>query len=154
MIEDVISDCVARLTMSSGDNLSGFIIDTEYALEEEEAFESVDLRQSEDPKSLVNVRIAVRKGVPDLQTISHALLGAWHRIAYSEFQAVSVVPYVEATVLRFVTAVPRSGLGVTGTFVAKAPDHGRLVSSFNEVFGNLVGSLPVLPAALRERDPV
>jgi hypothetical protein len=147
MIEDVISGIVARLRPSSGDDLSGFLHDADYALSELESgvFSSADVLSSEDPRSLVNARIIVSPSVASLQDVSQALLRAFGFMAYPHFQASNVQWYREATVLRFITIISGDAFYVTGTLTATGPEYPKLVKSFDRDFGALHGLVPPLP---------
>jgi len=147
MIESIIDEVLKTGRVSSGDDLTGFVIDTDYALSDQEIFTTIDVQRTDDPRSLVNAKIEVRDGVPAIQEISKAFAAAWQRIAYTEFQACSIVWYREATILRFITTSSR-GLCVTGTFVARSNDYGRLVDQFNRDFGSITSPLRSFPGGL------
>jgi hypothetical protein len=147
IIDALIRDCVSRISLSSGDNLTGFLIDCEYALEEDDLFKIVRLETTDHPESLLN-GVVEAPSVTTIQEISQRLSGAWSRFAYPEFQAVSVRRYTEAVVMRFITAVASSSLGVTGTIVARSANYSRLVDDFNRDYSQLGGALKSLPGGL------
>lgn len=148
MIEATIQNWLKRFRLSSGDDLSGFVIDCDAYLFHD-AFSSVEVKQTDDPLSMVNATIIIKPTVPSLQEITYALQNAWAKISYNEFQATSLHWYEEATVLRFITGVPNSGLGVTGTFMAGGKNYSALVKDFRKNFSSNTRIVPMpggLPA--------
>jgi hypothetical protein len=146
MIEEIIRDWSCRLTLSSGDNLTGFMMDADWALGELEAVTDVTVSPSGDPLSLVNALVTFQ--VSSLSLISQGLAQAWPSFAYTDFSAVSIQRYVEATVMRFITASSNGTLCVTGTVVATAPNYVRLAADFDREYGSLTERLPNIPGGL------
>lgn len=147
IINDIIREWAPKFSLNSGDNLTGFLIDCEYALESGEVCNVLHLESGDDPETLVNAVIEARSGAT-IQDISHALAAAWQQFAYPEFQAFSIRRYAEATVLRFITASGSGDLCVTGTVIARSPNYDRLVNDFNRDFSSLGGSVKPLPGGL------
>lgn len=142
MIEETIDLLLARLPRSSGDNLAGFVIDCDFALSElDEVFPVVEVNETQDPRSMVDVAVTVADSVPSIQRVHEALMSAWARLAYREYQAVGCTWYREAMVLRFVTA-SLGRLLVTGTIVARGGAYPKVVADFERDFSSLGGTLP------------
>lgn len=123
-------------------------MDCDANLYDPDSFLSVDVNKSEDSLSMVNALIIIQPSIPSLQEIAYALQAAWTKIAFNEFQATSIRWYEEATVFRFVTGVPNSGLGFTGTFIATGNDYSRLVDQFRTGFGNVGSRIERFPGGL------
>jgi hypothetical protein len=146
LIERVIADIAGRLPPSSGDNLTGFVIDADHFLGECDAFESVEVDRSTNPRSLLEIRAEVAVSVNTVQEISHALLDAWQSIAYTHFQASAVHFYKEATVLRFVTVISNDAFYVSGAVRVAGAHYPALVQRYDRDFGASHGPLPALRA--------
>lgn len=146
MIERVIADIAGRLPPSSGDNLTGFVIDADHFLGECEALESIHVDRATNPSSLLEIRAVVSASVTTVQEVSHALLDAWQSIAYTHFQASAVHFYKEATVLRFVTVISGDAFYVSGTIRVAGPHYSALVQRYDRDFGASHGPLPNLGA--------
>ncbi len=146
MIERVIADIASRLPPSSGDNLTGFVIDADHFLDACESLESVNVDRSTNPSSLLEIRAEAAASVNAVQEISHALLDAWQSIAYTDFQASAVLLYKEATVLRFVTVISGDAFYVSGTVRVAGPHYPALVQRYDRDFGASHGPLPSLGA--------
>ncbi|MGB2718033.1 MAG: hypothetical protein WBC51_27850 [Vicinamibacterales bacterium] len=149
MIEAVIQAVRGQGQPSSGDNLAGFAIDADHYVAEGGALVDVDVRTTDRPECLVEVRATVADHVQSLQDVASALREAWTSLAYSDLQATSCGWYREATVLRFVTAMQRPALFVTGRIVARGGPQERLVERFIRDFSALHGQLPHLPEGWR-----
>jgi len=155
MIEEIIREWSSRLPRSSGDNLTGFIMDADWALGEIEGAKEVDVNGSDDPLSMVNALVTFE--VSALHLIAQGLASAWPRFAYQDLAVVSIQRYREATVMRFITAASEGKLCVTGTVVATSPNYAHLAAEFDHQFGSLGGKLNSISgglpawAAVRER---
>ena len=103
IIESIVGSIRCQLPPSSGDNLTGFLMDADHFFSEHWAFATVDVRRREDVTSLLNVTLSISERVQSLQDLSHALGDVWRSIAYQHFEASSVTWFREATVFRFVT---------------------------------------------------
>src|SRR5438093_785254 len=103
MIEETIRGWARSHPLSSGDDLSGFVMDCEVYLEAQDAFLRADVKSTEDSLSMVNAAITIDASVSSLQSVVDAFKAAWAEIAYLEFQAISIHWYEEATVFRFIT---------------------------------------------------
>ena len=148
-IGEVITLVLRTMQLSNGDDLRGFAIDAYYALEEEkDVVAEAVVAISDEPRSILNGRILLKDSVATIQSVSDVFLRTWPKIAYSDFQAASIERFIEGTVFRFVTAVPRSSLCVTGTFIASSPNHGRLVANLNSDYASLVKSIRAMPGGL------
>jgi hypothetical protein len=134
MIEQVIRVVVSNASMSFGDDLTGFVIDADHALEGEATFENVQIARTDRRESLLEITATVPAGMTTLQDVANALRRAWEFMAYSELQATSVAWFREATVMRFVTASSRGQLCVTGRILVTAPHYDQLVSRFEQDF--------------------
>ena len=134
IMDEVIARTIVWARLSHGDNLTGFIIDAEYAFEETEAFDSVQIESTEDPARMLVIRLVAHKSVPTLQSIADALREAWLHLAYLGIQALAIEQYRDATVMRFVTATEDGGLCVTGEANATSPVYERLVTEFEQNF--------------------
>jgi len=141
MIERVIADIAARLPPSSGDDLTGFVIDAEHFLGKSEALASVDVSCSADPTSLIEVRADVTPHISTVQDLSHALIDVWQLIAYTHFQAAAVHFYKEGTVLRFVTVISGDAFYVSGTVRVAGAHYPALVHRYERDFGASHGPL-------------
>jgi hypothetical protein len=148
MIEEIIREWSSRLTLSSGDNLTGFTMDADWALGELERVSDVNVMRSDDPLSIVNALVTFQ--VSSLPLISQGLARAWPHFAYPHFSALSIQAYREATVMRFITASSGGTLCVTGTVIATSPNYARLVADFNRDFASLTGPLPTFERGLPE----
>lgn len=123
-------------------------MDCDAYLYAQDSFLSADVNKSEDSLSMVNATIIIKPSFHSLQEITYALQAAWTKITYIEFQATFIRWYEEATVFRFITGVPNSGLGVTGTFIVTGKDYSRLVDEFRTNFGNVGARIERLPGGL------
>ena len=146
LIERVIHDIAGRFPPSSGDDLTGFVIDADHFLGECEALEWVEVERAANPSSLLEIRAQVAASVSTDQDVRHALLKAWHEIAHNHFQASAVHFYKEATVLRFVTVISDEAFFVSGTVRVAGPHYPALVQRYDRDFGASHGSLPNLRA--------
>jgi len=144
MIERVISDIVRNIPPSSGDNLTGFVIDADHFFAQCETLESVAVNRSPNPLSLLEIRADAVASVNTVQDLSHSLVGAWESIAYGHFQASAVHFYKEATVLRFVTVISGDAFYVSGTVHVAGPHYPNLVHRFERDFGAMHGPLSSL----------
>jgi hypothetical protein len=155
MIEEIIREWSSRLPRSSGDNLTGFIMDADWALGEIEGAREVNVNRSDDPHSMVNALVTFE--VSALHLIAQGLANAWPSFAYQELAVVSIQRYLEATVMRFITAASGGKLCVTGTVVATSPNYADLADEFDREFGSLGGKLSSISgglpawAAMKER---
>jgi hypothetical protein len=148
MIEHTIRDWVKRFRLSGGDDLLGFVMDCEAYLEAQDAFLAAEVKTKHDQLSMVNGAVSITASVPSLQDVADAFKAAWTQIAYSEFEATSMRWYEEATLFRFITGDPNSGLGVTGTFIAGGDQYSRLVDKFRIEFGDLGARVERMPGGL------
>lgn len=142
LIESLIADITGRIPPSAGDNLTGFVIDAEYFLDNSEAFESVHIERSKNLDSLLEIHAEVAASISSVQEIHHRLLGAWQSIAYSNFEASAVHYYREATVFRFVTVISHDAFYVSGMIRVAGPHYPTLVQRYNRNLGASLGSLP------------
>jgi hypothetical protein len=143
MIEELITSLVGRLAPSSGDDLSGFLMDCEaYLAEDDLVFAKVDVGSGPNSRNMVNARLLVASTALSIQHIHNALRAAWSKLAYHEFQATGCKWYSDAMVMRFVTAVPESRLLVTGTFVASGGAYPKVAAEFGRDFAAISGPLP------------
>src|SRR3954452_14486223 len=146
MIEEIIREWSSRLPLSSGDNLTGFIMDADWALGAIEGAKEVNVSRSGDPLSMVNALVTFE--VSALHLIAQGLASAWPRFAYQELAVVSIQRYLEATVMRFITAASGGQLCVTGTVVATSPNYAHLAAEFDREFGSLAGKLSSIAGRL------
>ena len=146
MIERVVAEVARTLPPSSGDNLTGFLIDADHFFGESRALRSVEVDRSADRSSLVEVRAEVAPSVETVQDLSDALVKAWQPIAYSHFQAFAIHWYMEATVLRFVTVISDDSFYVSGTVRVAGSHYPTLVERYERDFGASHGLLPHLEA--------
>jgi hypothetical protein len=148
MIEDIVTNVLQHMQISTDENLTGFMIDADYALGEQELFESVAVMAGDGQRSAVNAVLRIKDSVEMIQEVAQAFLQAWPEITYSEFSSFAIQRYIEGTVLRFVTAVPGGELCVTGTFIATSGRYGQLVERFNTDYGPMVGPVRAMPGGL------
>ena len=146
LIDSVIDGLMATAAPSSGDNLSGFVLDADHDLFElSSIFTDRRIRITDDPSCLVVIEATVSDSVETIQAVSQALRTLWIGLAYADFQASRTVPYREATVLRFATYMARGNLFVTGRIVAGGGPYSNLAEEFERRFGKLSGPLATLP---------
>lgn len=141
MIERVISDIVRSIPPSSGDNLTGFVIDADHFFGQCEALESVAVNRSPNPLSLLEIRANAAMSVDTVQDLSRSLIDAWESIAYGHFQASAVHFYKEATVLRFITVISGDAFYVSGIVHVAGPNYPNLAQRFERDFGAMHGPL-------------
>jgi hypothetical protein len=77
MFDAVIQTVLSQGQPSSGDNLLGFSIDADHYVAEGGALVNVDVRRSDRPDCLIDVRATVADHVQTLQDVALALRGAW-----------------------------------------------------------------------------
>ena len=142
MIEKVIKQISIELPPSAGDNLTGFIIDTEYALEESDMFKSVGASSTKDRMCLINAHVEITPAIATIQDLNALLYDAWNRLRYSYFSASACQWYKEATVFRFVTVSSKNSYFVTGKITANGALYPNLVEIFQRDFSNINGPLP------------
>jgi len=142
MIERVIKNVTDQLYPSFGDNLLGFSIDSEYYLEEQEKFNSVDVKVTSNNLCLITADITISADMPSLQSINHSLYEVWQSIQYSYFEASSCQWFQEATVFRFVTIICDSGFYVTCEFNVTGNTYSKLVKRFENDFKAIECSIP------------
>ena len=135
MIERVIADIAGRLAPSSGDSLTGFVIDADHFLGASEALQSVTVKRSTSPSSLIEVRADAARSIETVQELSRALTEAWQALSYPHFQASAVHFYKQATVLRFVTVISGDRFYVSGTVRVAGPHYPNLVQRYERDFG-------------------
>lgn len=148
IIEELIKEWSARLRLSSGDDLGGFLLDVDFAFDEVSGVTSVNCADSATSLSLVNVIVTFETGISSVQAIGDALSSGFRRLAYPSFQASSVAWYREATVLRFITAARDGNLCVTGTMIGVTEKYDRLVDAYDYSFGSMGGRLQPFPGGL------
>jgi hypothetical protein len=134
IIESIVGSIRCQLPPSSGDNLTGFLMDADHFFSEHGAFATVDVRRSEDVTSQLNVTLSISERVQSLQDLAYALGDVWRSIAYQHFEASSVTWFREATVFRFVTVISGELFFVSGTARASGPHYPRLVEAFERDF--------------------
>ncbi|HEU5179828.1 MAG TPA: hypothetical protein VFW45_03485, partial [Candidatus Polarisedimenticolia bacterium] len=135
--------------LSTGDNLHGFVEDCHHFLAAQQpSLRSVTISTMEDAQSMVNGLVTIGPAVSSLQDISKAIVKAWAEIAYLDFQATSLRWYEEATVFKFITGVPITGLGVAGTFIALGPQYPQLVEKFRSEFSETGAKVKRIPGGL------
>ena len=137
MIEKVIQQIATELHPSSGDNLTGFIIDTDHFLEKSGKFKSVKVSRTKDRLCLVNAHVEISYEIPTIQDLSQLLYDAWNNIRYSHFAASACHWYKEATIFRFVTIISKHNFFVTGKIIATGEPYSKLAKDFEQNFGKL-----------------
>ena len=147
MIDETIRTVLATRNPSGPDNRVGFVCDAEWALQEQSCFRDVQVRQADNPLSLVNATMTVGNDVHQIQELSDGFAGILQALMYMEFHASSVQWYQDATVLRFVTLSDEFALCTTGTFLVRGGHYDRLRELFERDFEK---KLPELPDRYRE----
>lgn len=142
MIEIVIKDVVARTPPSHGDNLTGFIMDLDHAINQSGLSDDAKIIKSGDDLSILNVPLSLPLTVNTLEKLSSALHGILADIAYTTFHAAAFTYHRDAAALRFVTAVPDSGLRVTGTIIVAGPAYVKVAGRSDRTLTPLPGGLP------------
>ena len=138
----MIQQIVSELHPSSGDNLTGFIIDTDHFLEESGKFKSVKVSRTKDRLCLVNAHVELSYEIRTIQYLSQLLYDAWNNIRYDHFAASACHWCKEATIFRFVTIISKNDFFVTGKITANGEPYSKLVENFDRDFGELHGPLP------------
>jgi hypothetical protein len=143
VIEETIDLVLSRLPPSSGENLTGFLMDCDHFFSQpEEVLRDADAKATGDPRSMVAVTVTLADPLTSLQQVNEALRAAWAEVAYRDYQALATMWYRDAMVLRFVTANPQSRLLVTGTVVASGGGYGHVAAGFERDFAAIRGPLP------------
>ena len=144
MIDEVIASVLAKARPSSGGDLDGIVIDADYAFENESTFEEVEIARTTQPECMLEITARAPERMTMLQHISHALREAWQSLAYSDFQATSILWYRQAMIMKFVTSNIEGTLCVTGRVIITAPRYSEMVLAFERDFG-FAGPLHDLP---------
>jgi DNA-binding winged helix-turn-helix (wHTH) protein len=126
-------ECAAELATHferGGDNLLGFRIDMDLALESQFLLESHDLTVSDSPLSMINVIATLATDVERLAAVAQMLRAIWDAVAYRHFEASSVQQFRDATILRFITVISDDAFFVSGTVRVKGDSYPRLVANY------------------------
>ena len=142
MIEKVIKQISTELHPSARDNLTGFLIDAEYALEESEMFKTVGVSSTKDRLCLIKAHVEISSEIATIQDLNILLYDAWNKLRYTYFSASACQWYKEATIFRFVTVSSKNAYFVTGKITANGVPYSNLVEMFERDFGNINGPLP------------
>ena len=130
IIEDTIRRVASSVPPSMGDNLLGFRIDMDLALEGQVLLESHDLTVSDSPLSMINVTATLATDVERLAAVAQMLRAIWDAVAYRHFEASSVQQFRDATILRFITVISDDAFFVSGTVRVKGDSYPRLVANY------------------------
>jgi hypothetical protein len=141
MIESVIAQVMAMRNPSSGENLDGFEIDLEAALEQHAFGDGAVLAETsvvrtEDPRCMLVGRAAVQPAVTSIYDVFEALWGVWAGARYHDFEAASLMAYSDAVVLRFVTTGSEP-LCVSGRVVVSGEKAEELLAEYARDHGPL-----------------
>jgi hypothetical protein len=142
MIEKVIKQISTELHPISGDNLSGFLIDIEYALLESDMFKTVKVSSTEDRECLINAHAVISPEIATIQDLNILLYKVWGRLRYLHFDASSCQWYKEAMFFRFITVSSKYRYFVSGRIIADGVLYSNLVEIFERDFGHINGPLP------------
>jgi hypothetical protein len=146
MIERVIDQIASSHRPSTGDDLSGFVHDLDWALEDGEEFESFEVHETSDPRELIRVQAVFKPGAVNIQALGQALDRVWSSVGYQFFRASSLTRYRDATVLRFVTVIGAESFFVAGSLRVTASDYATLVSQFEKDFESLGALISTEPS--------
>lgn len=103
-------------SVSSGDNLLGFVMDIEIHLESSGVFENVKVGSTEDLSCLINASCTVSKKYSQIE-VKNYFIDLWeNQLRYQEFEKHQCKIEDKKVVLYFCTT--NSGLGVTGKITA------------------------------------
>jgi hypothetical protein len=122
----ILEQAVSSLAQSTGDDLLGFQMDADAVLDGEEHLIDSSVTRTEDPRCRLVLEASLSPEAGSLQQLEDALWRIWRGLAYGELQATSLRRGSERTELRFLTAVPGSGLCVTGVLRIGGPHYQRL----------------------------
>ena len=129
MFEFVVKDTLTRYGHSVGDDLLGFKIDLDAAIGDEQVLVDSELTQTTDPSCLLKAQASVAADIGTIFQIKDALWRVWRAVAYSDFQATSLEGDPQCLSFRFVTAVPKARLCVTGLVHVAGAHYERLVAN-------------------------
>src|SRR5687767_13215042 len=149
MIETVIAQVMAMRTPSSGENLDGFEIDLDAALDQQ-AFDAVladtSVVRTADPRCMLVAHASVHPTVTSIYDVFQALWSVWSAARYYDFEAASLTTYSDAVVLRFVTA-GMEPLCVSGRVVVSGEQAEALLAEYAREHGPLAPSPAAEPGA-------
>lgn len=125
LFEQTIRLVLESRQISMGDNLLGFRMDADHAVEADGVFTDAVLTDTGDPQSRLHIDARLAEDVGTLGRVRDGLLTAWHQLMYSEFQATRLQIRDSAAVLDFVTA-SGAELCVTGRIRIYGEHYERL----------------------------
>ena len=103
---------------SNGDNLLGFLIDTEHYLEDSEYFSKVKVKTTSELDSLIVATCIYEKKIPHEKVVSE-LSNIWiNYLRYNEFEK-HKIEFENSSIVLFFCTISGS-LGVTGKIIATA----------------------------------
>ena len=142
MIESTIQHISSNFPQSSGDNLLGFRIDTDAALNREKLLHSYELQLRDDPLSMINVTANLAKIVENLADVSRILRDVWSDLAYDHFEASAILRYRDATILRFITVISDESFFVSGTIRVIGDQYPKLAANYEQDWKRVLASAP------------
>jgi hypothetical protein len=134
MIERIIQRVMESTPPSSGDNLTGFVIDAEHYFGSNEAFANSTVSRTEDVSFMLEMHAEIASHISSLQQIGGVLNEIWQNLAYSHCEASSCVWYKDAMVFRFITVISGDAFYVSGKMIVGGEHYSRLVERFENDF--------------------
>lgn len=148
-VEEVIRSLLGRISVSSGDDLLGFVLDLQHEIESVDGITRSWVRDQPSLLSMVSVFAEFADGIPSIQDLGLRIQRVSDAVMYPAFRCSSLRWYRDAAVVRFVTASKERHLCVTGTIVAVSKDYPELVKRFDATYSSMVGPLPEMDDELR-----
>jgi hypothetical protein len=157
MIETVIAQVMAMRTPSSGENLDGFEIDLDAALDhhafgDDAVLADTSVVRTKDPRCMLVAHASVHPTVTSIYDVFQALWSVWSATRYYSFEAASLTTYSDAVVLRFVTAGSEP-LCVSGRVVVSGERAEALLAEYAREHGPLAPSPAAEPGAAADAEP-
>ncbi len=114
MIEQIISEVIARNRAACG---QGWLEDARHYFCEHEAWHKASAFERTDEHCVLELKSTVSPALSSLGELRSIQQKIWLEMAFSYFEASSVIFYKEASVLRFVTLANKTSTCLTGRMI-------------------------------------